>query len=325
MAGGYGMKVVAVILTGIIDLISLSITPVVAFVSFLQARLGPERLRFTFRVWDLFGLMPVRYHYYQPVFNVNLLPGDTWTRQDPLTGIDLNVEFQLNFLRSFDYNEELEVVPVNKPDAPLGFYHNKSFPPADAEMLYNIVRHFKPGRVIEIGSGYSTRMMKRALDRNREEGIEASHICIEPFEMPWLEEFGVEVVRNKVEDVDPKIFEELEANDVLYIDSSHVLRTGGDVFTEYLRIIPSLKPGVLIHIHDIFLPFEYPRDWIVDKRWFWTEQYLLQAFLSFNREFEVISAVHYLALHHREELEKCCPVFRKLGQGHGSFWMKRRG
>lgn len=199
------------------------------------------------------------------------------------------------------------------------------FGPADAEILYNVVIHFKPTRVIEVGAGYSTRMMKLALDTNRNEGVAAKHSCIEPYENPWLEELGIdEVIRERVEDVNLEIFDELKQNDILFIDSSHVLRTGGDVFTEYLHIIPKLNPGVLVHIHDIFLPYEYPRKWIVNKRQFWTEQYLLQAFLAFNSEFEVLLSVNYLAKQYPNELSGACPFFGRLKGGHGSFWIRRK-
>lgn len=127
-----------------------------------------------------------------------------------------------------------------------------------------------------------------------------------------------------ISDVDLTIFDELKENDIFFIDSSHVLRAGGDVFVEYLHIVPKLNKGVLIHIHDIFLPYEYPKDWILNKRLFWTEQYLLQAFLAFNSEFEVLLAVNYLATHYPGELSKKCPVWAKLKRGHGSFWIRRK-
>jgi hypothetical protein len=167
--------------------------------------------------------------------------------------------------------------------------------------------------------------MKLALDTNRNEGVAAKHSCIEPYENPWLEELGIdEVIRERVEDVNLEIFDELKQNDILFIDSSHVLRTGGDVFTEYLHIIPKLNPGVLVHIHDIFLPYEYPRKWIVNKRQFWTEQYLLQAFLAFNSEFEVLLSINYLAKQYPNELSSACPFFGRLKGGHGSFWIRRK-
>ena len=291
----------------------------------LQARLGAKRSPLAFRVWDFFGVSPVRHHYYQPIFNVNELPDSLWGRADAMAGVNWNTEGQLALLRSMSYQDELcDVLTVEQDNSLEFFLNNDSYGPADAETLYNMVRHFKPARVIEIGSGYSTRMMKRAMDKNRLEGIDCSHVCIEPYEMPWLESLGLdEVVRKKVEDVPLETFDSLSENDILFIDSSHVIRTGGDVAAEYLRILPRLKKGVVVHIHDIFLPYEYPREWIVDHRRFWTEQYLLQAFLAFNDEFRVVAAVHWLAREHHTDLANACPAYGRLGRGHGAFWIQR--
>jgi len=316
-----------IIVMRVLDALMALLTPLVAVVAALQARAGGERLPLTFKVWDLVGVTPTRHHYYQPVYNGKKLLQSIWERKDPLHSIHWNAQEQLSLLKSFNFQHELESIPISEASSLSGeFYHNQSFGPADAEMLYNIVRHFKPQRVIEIGSGYSTRMMKKALDANRNDGVISKHICIEPFEMPWLELLGVDqVIRARVEDVDPGLFEQLEENDLLFIDSSHVLRTGGDVFVEYLQILPRLKKGVLVHIHDIFLPYEYPKEWIVNKRRFWTEQYLLQAFLAFNSAFEILSAIHWLAREHPEELARACPVYAQLKRGHGSFWIRRLG
>ncbi|HEX9803294.1 MAG TPA: class I SAM-dependent methyltransferase [Gammaproteobacteria bacterium] len=309
----------------VVDLLNVFIALLVAPIAYVQVRLGPERMPLTYRIWDAVGLTPLRHHYYQPVFNVNTIPEDVWTKKDPMLGIDWDEEGQLALLSQFNYQNELERVPVNEVKGSLEFYHdNNSFGSADAEMLYNMVRFHKPGRVIEIGSGYSTRMMKKALDENKKEGFQSSHICIEPYEMPWLESLGLdEVVREKVESVNPELFSSLQENDILFIDSSHVLRLGGDVFAEYLRILPSLNPGVVVHIHDIFLPYEYPRSWVVEHRRFWTEQYILQAFLAFNSSFRVLAAVHWLYRDRSEQLASACPVYAKLNKGGGSFWMKK--
>lgn len=307
----------------VVDLFNVVITFVLAPVIMAQARLGPKRIPVTTRVWDRFNVSPVSHHYYQPIFNPHTLQPGLWAAPRDMAGVDLNVERQLELIRGFCYQEELQLLPTEKIDS-LGFYHNQSFGPADSEILYNVVRFFKPEKVVEIGSGYSTRMMKRALDQNRKEGIFATHICIEPYEMPWLELLGLdEVIREKVEDVSMDIFTSLNENDVLFIDSSHVVRTGGDVLFEVLEILPRLKKGVLVHFHDIFLPYEYPQQWLVSNRRFWTEQYLLQAFLVFNSEFEIISAVNWLANNHQDELSKVCPVYSREKRGHGSFWIQK--
>jgi predicted O-methyltransferase YrrM len=316
------------LLSTLVDSLGTPITFLVAFWSKLQVKLGAERLPISFKIWDLFNLSPVNYHYYQPVFKVSELSEDTWTKEDPLSGIDLNIEGQLALLQQFNYNADLEKFPLDKPkEDELKFYYNNwMFCSGDAEILYSLIRHFKPSRVIEIGSGFSTRIAKVAIDKNCSEGEISQHICIEPYEAPWLEKLGVDqVIREKVESLPISYFQSLEKNDILFIDSSHVVRTGGDVVYEFLKVLPTLKSGVIVHIHDIFFPFEYPRNWLANKRWFWTEQYLLQSFLSFNSEFEVLLALNYLSHHYREALNLKCPIFAKQkDQLASSFWIRKR-
>lgn len=315
------------ILAKLLDLISLSFTPFVAAISTIQSKIGSNRLPLTYRTLDHFKVTPVTHHYYQPVFNPGELPESTWAKRDPLYGIDLNTQEQLVLLNSFQYNSELAAIPLEQPVKSLDFfYNNPSFNPGDAETLYNVVRHFKPKRIIEIGSGYSTRLMKKALDKNRSDGSSSIHICIEPYEMPWLESLGIDrLIRAKVEDVDLSLFSELKENDILFIDSSHVLRSAGDVFVEYLHILPCLNKGVIIHIHDIFLPFEYPKEWVVNQRKFFTEQYLLQAFLAFNSEFEILLACNYLSHDYPNEFSAKNPIYAdKLNYNPGSFWLRRK-
>jgi methyltransferase family protein len=180
--------------------------------------------------------------------------------------------------------------------------------------------------MIEIGSGLSTLLAKAALDRNRAEGQDSEHICIEPYPRPWLENVnGTRLIRQPVETIDLAFFEQLRANDVLFIDSSHVLRIGGDVQFEYLEILPRLQPGVFVHVHDIFLPFEYPLSWIRDRKWFWTEQHLVQAFLAFNSAFEVVLALSYLNAHHRDALACAAPIYGENAlSGPSSLWIRRK-
>ena len=139
------------------------------------------------------------------------------------------------------------------------FYHNNgSYSYGDAEYLYNIVRYFKPSKFIEIGSGNSTLMVRNAVKANQFENknYTCNHTCIEPYEQPWLEQLDVKLIREKVEHLDYSIFKNLEKNDILFIDSSHIIRPEGDVLFEYLELLPLLKPGVIVHIHDIFTPFK---------------------------------------------------------------------
>lgn len=133
------------------------------------------------------------------------------------------------------------------------------------------------------------------------------HVCIEPFEMPWLEKVGVLVIRKKVEDIEVPFFSELEENDILFIDSSHVIRPEGDVLYEYLELLPTLNKGVIVHIHDIFSPKNYMAEWLIKEVRFWNEQYLLEALLTHNKAWKIIGSLNYLHHNYYDKVKSVCP------------------
>ena len=185
-----------------------------------------------------------------------------------------------------------------------------------------MIRLFKPKKLIEIGSGNSTLMARNAINKNISELMSyyCEHICVEPYEQYWLEEIGVKIIREKVEDVGIDIFKTLNENDILFIDSSHIIRPQGDVLFEYLEILPSLNKGVIIHIHDIFTPRDYLDEWFGEN--FWNEQYLLEAFLTFNRDFRIIGATNYLSHKYNKLFSSKCPIYKiQSGREPGSFYM----
>ena len=207
-------------------------------------------------------------------------------------------------------------------------FPNGYFDGLDAAFYYALIRELKPRRIIEIGSGFSTRIAARAAARNIGEGSPVELTCVEPFPEPRLTSASLPItlVRERVEHVPMTLFESLQANDVLLIDSSHVARFGGDVTREFLEILPRLQEGVWVHVHDIFFPHDYPADWLMKVRHAWNEQYFLEAFLKFNRAFAPAFAAHWLWSDHRHELDASWPasVLRAIGpQGPASFWMTR--
>lgn len=309
----------------IIDLIICPCTLISAIVMRFIRSCGIERMKISKKILYKIGVFPIRDHYYEPLFNMNYLKKDL--RMDRmLPAIDLNVKEQLEILNKFNFNSELIKFPINKTKGLEYYYNNSSFASGDSEYLYNIIRLYKPKRIVEIGSGNSTLMAINAIKENKIEdnNYNCEHICIEPYEMKWLESVGVKVMRNKVEDVEKEIFLKLDENDILFIDSSHIIRPQGDVLLEYLEILPILKSGVLIHVHDIFIPRDYLNQWVIDENKFWNEQYLLEAFLSFNKEFQVIGSVNYLKHNYYEELSSKCPILaRDQEREPGSFWMKK--
>lgn len=271
------------------------------------------------------GILPVKDHYYEPLINPKKHLIKSLREDRPLPGINFNDSEQLALLSKFTYADELLKFPIEKKSDTEYFYNNGSYGSGDAEYLYNVVRYFKPKKIIEIGSGNSTRMVKNAFTQNKKENTFYScrHICIEPYEQPWLKDFGVELIRERVETLDKSVFEQLEANDILFIDSSHMIRPQGDVLFEFLEILPIVKSGVIIHVHDIFMPKDYLTEWVNDHR-LWNEQYLLEAFLSCNKEFKIIGALNYLTHHHKASLSAACPVFGKQKDKEpGAFWFQR--
>lgn len=289
----------------------------------LQARIGPVRLPLTYKLWDAVGVTPIRFHYYEPIPRWNQLATSALQR-DPMLGVDLNVEGQLALLGNLNYAEELLCIPFEQHKNDVGFhYDNSLFGPGDAEAYYSMIRHFRPRRIIEIGGGYSTLIARLAVAKN---AADVEHICIEPYEQPWLDTIGLSrVIRSRVEDLPLDLFARLERNDILFIDSSHVLRTGGDVWFEYLRILPHLRPGVLVHAHDIFLPYPYPESWLTVHRRYWTEQYVLQAVLQSNSSLEIVLAMHFLSKDYPQVLGRAFPVYGLHRERNpGSFWFRPR-
>lgn len=260
------------------------------------------------RIFDAVGIYPIRNHYYEPYIDAPTL-AKRLPKPRRLPGVDMNDAMQLSILEEFDFNEELLRMPVTPTGEQEYYFANNMFNPPDSEYLYNFLRWSKPRRIIEIGSGMSTLMAQNALRKNQEEdpAYACQHTCIEPYEVPWLESTGVTVIRKRVEEVDPSLVDGLEANDLLFIDSSHIIRHHGDVLVEYLSLLPRLKPGVFVHVHDIFSPYNYPSEWVCNQRLFWNEQYLLEAFLTHNAHFQVVGALHYLSRKYRPQLQAKSP------------------
>ena len=276
------------------------------------------------KIFMTLGILPVLDHYYQPMINPKKHLSKSLRDDRELKGIDFNLNEQLDLLSKFKYNEELLKFPLNKTSDIEYYYENGSYLSGDGEYLYNIVRHYKPSRIIEIGSGFSTLMVRNAVAYNKidDPKYTCHHICIEPYEQPWLAKLEVELIREKVESIDKSVFQKLGSNDILFIDSSHIIRPQGDVLFEYLELLPCLKPGVIIHVHDIFTPKDYLNDWILKDHVLWNEQYLLEAFLTYNSQFKIIGALNYLSHHHLKEFAEKCPIFAKQpGREPGAFWM----
>ena len=268
------------------------------------------------------GVYPILDHYYQPLFNDARLKKSLREPRN-LPGIDLNHKQQLSLMKELIYAKEVKDLNLTKiPESIYDFDIRGAFKFGDAEFLYQMIRLLKPKKFVEIGSGSSTRIAYQALKKNKEDtNFKCEHICIEPYEMPWLEDIGVTVIRQLAEDCDSSIFSNLEENDILFIDSSHIIRPQGDVLKEYLEIVPTLKKGVYVHVHDIFTPRDYLDEWIRDEVHFWNEQYLVEALLSNSDKYEIVATLNHLYHNNFNDLKKVCPYISE-GLEPGSLYFK---
>lgn len=257
------------------------------------------------RVADQLGIYPVIDHYHDPLVRPRFT--SEYGQPRDLPGIDLREAAQLKLLKTFTYQDELRAIPGPRPlhDGP--YYHNPAYPPHDAQVLHSMLRWAAPRRVIEVGSGESTRFMVNALAINHAQGRGGTLTCIEPYEAEWLESAGVTVLRTQVENLPVELFASLDEGDVLFIDSSHVVRPGGDVLYLFQAVLPRLRRGVIVHVHDVLTPRHYPWSW-TEKRWFWAEQYLVEAMLTRSDWLKVLLSVNHLVTSHASAFAAACPV-----------------
>lgn len=275
-----------------------------------------------FDLWQRHGFHITRNHYYSPVPDTRTLPVDLDERESTLAGVAMNESAQLELVQTVFARHAAECAswPTVGTIGACFHFNNGRFDGLDALALYCLLRHFQPMHEIEVGSGYSTRVASLAISANGHGSI----TCIEPYPEPWLDQLpGVaHVVAQPVQSATSVDFSALAAGDILFIDSTHVVRTGGDVPFLFLEILPLLAPGVIVHVHDIFLPRDYPRTWLTDQHLFWSEQYLLHAFLLFNDTYEVLFSSSFMAARHATLLHEVFP-FAPAHQG-GSFWLRRK-
>jgi hypothetical protein len=275
---------------------------------------------------DRAGVTIVANHYHEPTY------GPEHIFRDPdvpraLAGIDWNLDAQTQLLAQFDFGAALRSLEGRHSHGRTFSYSNGYCGPGDAEALYCMVRHFKPRTVVEVGCGQSTVVAHFAIEdaKAQDSGYSCRQICFEPYENPWLEDLGVEVKRELIEKSDLSLFRSLCPGDIVFIDSSHALRPMGDVEFEFLHILPNLPKGVIVQVHDIFSPRDYPAQWLNVERRFWNEQYLLEAFLSFNHEFEIICSLNHLMHLGSAQFKRAFPILAERGPDPfvGSFWFRR--
>jgi hypothetical protein len=208
---------------------------------------------------------------------------------------------------------------TKEDDNPVAYsFDNPFFSSPDAEVLYAIVRAFEPKTIVEVGCGHSTRIIRLAI---MDGGFESRIVGIDPCPRRAIADITDEVHSCPVEAIaDLSIFTDLKRGDILSIDSSHELKVGNDVLFLYLKVLPQLNPGVIVHIHDIFLPYEYKRNWVIEDRRQYTEQYIVQMMLDCSDWFEAIWAGFYLQKT-REDFPRYFPHIGK--RSAQSLWLRK--
>ncbi len=265
-------------------------------------------------------------HFYSPVVNPKELSqykDILWPDNPPAT-FGLDIKEQKKILEAISIYYPDYDYPERKTNNPLQFYtQNSQFSWLDSRLLFVLLRQLAPKRIIEVGSGFSTLLMHDVNRRFLDNTIDIT--AIEPYPRQFLQilqkEKGVRLVQKKVQDVDLEIFNNLQPGDFLFIDSSHVSKTGSDVNHLFFKVLPLLNYGVFIHFHDIFIPREYPEEWVIKENRSWNEQYILQAFMMYNNVFKFFTSSSILFEFYGRELSQALAYEDKRCFSGGSFWI----
>lgn len=270
-------------------------------------------------------------HFYSPIVSPAELASRreaVWPRAPEILGIDFRpaehqrilTEVFPRFAAEYRYAER-ESDTTSEEEFYTG---NSQFSWLDSRALFVLLRELRPKHVIEVGSGFSSLLIADVNRRWFDSSIEVD--CVEPYPRPFLER-GVpgltRLIRERVELLDMDLFTKLEANDVLFIDSSHVSKTGSDVNCLYFEVLPRLRPGVRIHVHDIFLPADYPQQWVLQENRSWNEQYVLRALLMYSTAFRVMFACNYAFMRFPELVAAAIGAEPGKGFGGGSCWIEK--
>ncbi len=266
------------------------------------------------------GIYPMQNHYYHPQF----VYSDQFDAQKIRNlHIHFNLEKQLSELANLKFVNELIFKTEGDPYKGEFYLNNPAYGPGDADLYYLMVRNWAPKKIIEIGSGFSTMLCLLAIEKNKQANINTSLTCIEPYEIKWLDTTNnIDLKREKVENIPVEFFKQLQEDDILFIDSSHIIRPENDVLFEYLEILPALNKGVIIHIHDIFSPRHYRSDWLQNDLRLWNEQYLLEAFLYYNDSFEIMYSLNYLKTNHFTATQQTLTNLSPKDQP-ASIWLRK--
>lgn len=267
-------------------------------------------------------------HFYSPIVSVDNIKKreiEIWKtdENDKINGIDLRTEEQIKLLNDFiKYYKELPFKSEKQTNTRY-YFENGYYSYTDSIILYSIIRHFTPKRIVEIGAGFSSAVM---LDTNSlffNDKIQLTFIEPYPERLFSLmlkdDRKNVTVLESDVQSVPLDTFKPLQAGDILFVDSSHVIKTDSDVNHILFNILPILQIGVLIHFHDVFYPFEYPKEWVMGG-YNWNENYFLKAFLMYNNKFKIRIFSNYLHKYYKEAFNEMPLCYKQIG---GHLWIEK--
>ena len=308
------------LLIKLLDILLLPITYLLLPIYKLVKKYGIINFPLQVKAFIKTGVFPMQDHYYNPQFVYSKNFDANKIRN---LHLNFNLDKQLAELAQLKFSNELKFKKEGHPHQGDYYLNNPAYGPGDADLYYLMVRNLQPKKIIEIGSGFSTMVGLMAIEKNNESGISTSITCIEPYEIKWLDTIkNIELIRKKVEEIPVEFFKQLQENDLLFIDSSHIIRPENDVLFEYLEILPALNKGVIIHIHDIFSPRHYRADWLQKDLRLWNEQYLLEAFLYYNDSFEIIYSLNYLKTNHFSATQQTLTNLSVQDQP-ASIWLRK--
>jgi hypothetical protein len=286
-----------------------------------EAVMVANHLRTTFETWVPPG------HFYSPypdIAEVAARRAQIFDNSVRPVGIDLRDAAQVDFFTGLAGLAEDIPFPAD-PDPEFRFwFDNPAYGWADGIVLHAMLRHIRPKRVVELGSGYSSALLLDTVEGWLGGDVDVTFVDPHPELLHDVmrpdDAQRVTILPIATQDVPWNVFASLEAGDLLFLDTTHVVRPGSDVNHLFFNVLPYLAPGVWVHFHDVFWPFEYREDWVMEGR-AWQEIYLLRAFLMFNPQYEIRWFQHYMWLHHRPLLEGRLPLMAK--DPGGNLWLQR--
>lgn len=267
-------------------------------------------------------------HFYSPIVNIEEIKEreqEIWDEKSvmELPGIELNINYQFQLINEFSKFYKEIPFQEKKVNSYRYYFQNPAFSFSDGIILYSFIRHFSPSKIIEVGSGFSSALILDTIDQLKRTDVDVTFI--EPYAdllfslLSDKDKGKVLIIEKNLQQINLSFFKKLKKDDILFIDSSHVVKTGSDVNYLILNILPSLNKGVIIHFHDIFYPFEYPQNWVFEGR-SWNEVYFLRSFLMFNNNFEIMLFPDFIHKNHKEYFSKMPYCFKNSG---GSIWIRK--